>query len=130
MRQFPFELAAGKFEARYRLRILWPDTVRMSQPAANQTLDNPYFHLREEFDFRGNQVDYLIDYRLKQDVIPAADLLPLQEEAKKLFPFVSGALGFADAIVVPASAKAFSFRELDDMRHVGEATLAMPALKA
>jgi TPR repeat protein/transglutaminase-like putative cysteine protease len=130
VRQFPFELAAGQFEARYRLRILWPDTVRMSQPAANQTLDNPYFHLREEFDFRGNQVDYLIDYRLKQEVIPAADLLALQEESKKLIPFVSGALGFGDAIVVPASMKAYTFRDLDDMRRVAQATLDMPALKA
>ena len=130
VRNFPFELASGKFHGRYRLRILWPASVRVRDPDANQTLDNPYYHLREEYGFQGNQIDYLMDYQLKQDVIPAADLPPLQEEAKKLMPFISGSLNFDDRYVVPASLQGYSFRNLDGIRHVAAAVQDMPALKA
>lgn len=130
VRQYPFELAGGKFHGRYRLRILWPDSVRAFQPEVNQTLDNPYFHLRNDFTFRGNQTEHLIDYRVKQDVIPAADLVPLQEQSKKLLPFIAGSLHFGDANVVPVEMKGYSFRSLDDLRHASNAILAMPALKA
>ena len=130
VRNFPFELASGKFHGRYRLHIRWPDSVRAHDPEASQTLDNPYYHLQEEFTFRGNQVDYLMDYQLKQDVIPAADLPTLQEEAKKLTPFISGELHFDDTYAVPASLQGYSFRNLDGIRHIAAAVQAIPALKA
>lgn len=130
VRNFPFELASGKFHGRYRLRIRWPDSVRANDPGSYRTLDNPYYHLEEEFTFRGNQIDYLMDYRLKQDVIPAAELPTLQEEAKKLTPYVSGSLHFDDANVVPAILQSYSFRNLDGIRSTAIAAQAMPALKA
>lgn len=129
VRKFPFELAGGKFHGRYRLRIRWPDSARALLPDTNQTLDNPFFHVREDLSVRGNQFDHLIDYRLKQAVIPAADLLPLQEEAKKLQPIANGAFRFAEANIAPAELQGHSFRNLDDLRHVGNALASMSALK-
>ncbi|SHH20037.1 tetratricopeptide repeat protein [Massilia sp. CF038] len=130
VRQYPFALSGGKFHGRYRLRVRWPDSVRTSLPNVSETLDNPFFQLREEFSMRGNQIDHLIDYKVKQDVIPAADLVPLQAEAKKLLPFASGTLRFEDDAVVADGLKGHSYRDLDDLRQVGEAMRAMPDLKA
>lgn len=130
VRNFPFELASGKFHGRYRLRVHWPDSVRATAPATSQTLDNAYYRVQEDLAFQGNQIDYLMDYRLKQDVIPAADLPPLQAESKKLAPFISGALHFDESVVVPASLQGYSMRNLDAIHSAAIAIEAMPTLKA
>lgn len=119
VRNFPFQPSGGLYSGRYRLRIHWPATVRRNDPPAAKMVDNPYFQLREEYALRGNEVDYLIDYRLKQRTVPAAELPALEEQSKLLNEYVEGALRLDEAAVMPADSLPYSMRDMESLRAVG-----------
>lgn len=118
VRNFPFQPAGGLYSGRYRLRVHWPATVRRNDAPAAKMLDNPYFQLREEYALRGNEVDYLIDYRLKQRTIPAAEVPALEEQSKLLNEYVEGTLRIEEAAAMPAVALGYSMRDIESLRAV------------
>lgn len=116
VRNFPFQLAAGLYSGRYRLHIHWPAQVRRNDPASVKMLDNPYFQIREEYALRGSEVDYMVDYRLKQRSLPASELPALQEQAKLLEEYIEGTLRVDQAAAVPPELQAYSMRDLESLR--------------
>jgi TPR repeat protein len=117
VRNFPLELAAGKFRGRYRLNITWPAAVRGDDIPRTNTIDNPYFRSHEEYTFRGNVVNYLMDYRIKSANVAAAEMPAFQAEAKKLDAFSVGHFSIASAYMAAPEAMRYSARELDSLRN-------------
>jgi TPR repeat protein/transglutaminase-like putative cysteine protease/uncharacterized protein (DUF2164 family) len=129
VRNFPFELAGGRYSGRYRLRIHWPAQVRRNDPSHLKMLDNPYFQVREEYAMRGNEVDYLMDYRLKQRSVAASELPELGEQSKLLNEFVEGSLRVDEAAVTAPSLQAYTLRDLESLRETNEVVSRMAELK-
>ena len=129
VRNFPFELAGGRFNGRYRLRIQWPEQVRRNDPPHVKMLDNPYFQVREEYALRGSDMDYLMDYRLKQRSIPAAELPVLGEQSKRLNEMVEGSMRIEESAVTAKDLQTYSLRDLESLRDSGDVLARMAQLK-
>jgi TPR repeat protein/transglutaminase-like putative cysteine protease len=114
-RNFPFAYPRGKYAGRYRLRIVWPRDVRHAGEIAAKTIDDDFLHLQEEYAFRGNYLDYVLDYRLKSDRIAAADLPRLQKETKQLNPFVEASFRVARGAVAEG-VSGLSLRDIEVAR--------------
>lgn len=117
VRNFPFELAGGRYSGRYRLRIHWPDQVRRVDPPHAKMLDNPYFQAREEFTLRGNEMDYLMDFRLKQRTLPAGELPSLEEQSKLLNEFIEGSMRIEESSISAPEVRAYTLRDLESIRN-------------
>ncbi len=117
VRNFPLELAAGRFRGRYRLNLTWPQTVRGAEAPHANSVDNAYFRAHEEYTFRGNVVNYLMDYRIKTAVVAAADMTALQAEAKRLDVFAGGRFKAPAMLVIKPDLARFTARELDSLRN-------------
>lgn len=115
VRNFPFELAGGRYSGRYRLRVHWPEQVRRNDPRHVKMLDNPYFQAREEFSLRGSDMDYLVDFRLKQRSVPAAELPALEEQSKLLQEYAEGNVRIEEASVVEPKLQTYSMRDLESL---------------
>jgi TPR repeat protein/transglutaminase-like putative cysteine protease len=114
-RQFPFAYPSGKYAGRYRLRIVWPKDVRHVGQVQAKTIDNAFLRVHEEYTFRGNYLDYLLDYRLKSDRIAAADLPALQKQARQLYPYAEASFHVTESAVLDGLA-AQPLRHIDAMR--------------
>jgi TPR repeat protein len=95
VRQFPFRFAGGRVDARYRMKVQWPAAVRARHPGAVKLVDDPYFSVRESYSMLGNEVDYLLDYRLKRDDVAAADLPRLHVALRGTQGMLSGAFNYS-----------------------------------
>lgn len=129
VRNFPFQLAGGLYAGRYRLRIHWPATVRRADPAHVKMVDNPYFRLSEEYTLRGNEVDYLMDYRLKQRTLPAAELPALEEQSKLLNEFVENTLWINESTGASADWQTYTLRDLESLRETNSVLGQVARLK-
>ncbi|MCX7293567.1 DUF3857 domain-containing protein [Janthinobacterium sp.] len=121
VRSYPLALPKGRYASRYRLQIQWPDAVRADQPAGAKSIDNPFFTVRDELALQGNVIDYMLDYRVKQAVVQAADLPELQAQSKLLLPYISATFRINKDIVSTPEVIALSLstRDLDALRVVG-----------
>lgn len=117
VRNYPLALPKGRYASRYRMRIEWPPTVRVNQDIGSKVIDNPVFSARSELTLKGNVLDYMLDYRVKQAVVPAADVPALHAQAKLLGAYAESAFRIPyDAVDTPeVSAMSFSLRERDAM---------------
>jgi TPR repeat protein/transglutaminase-like putative cysteine protease len=115
VRNFPFAYPRGKYAGRYRLRIVWPRDVRHAGEIVAKTIDDDFLRLQEEYAFRGNYLDYVLDYRLKNDRIAAADLPRLQKSAKQLTQFAEASFRVARSAVTTDVA-ALSLRDIEVAR--------------
>lgn len=129
VRNYPFALPMGKYAARYRLNIEWPATLRVHQQVAPKTIDNPFFRIQEEYTLRGNVLDYLLDYQVRQEQITAAELPALQVQAKQLNQFANATFGVSDTMVSSPAISHLSFRDLDTLAVVENAGTSMAAFK-
>lgn len=111
-RQFPFAYPRGKFFGRYRLNVVFPKDIRDVGQLSAKTIDNDFLHLHEEYAFRSNYLDYVLDYRLKSDRIAAADLPRLQRESKQLTPYIEATFRMWQGSVA-TGAGALSLRAID-----------------
>jgi TPR repeat protein/transglutaminase-like putative cysteine protease len=116
VRNFPLELAAGKFRGRYRLNVTWPAAVRGDDMPRTNTLDNAWFRAHEEYAFRGNVVNYLMDYRVKTGTVAASDMPDFHAQAKKLDGFSVGRFNIAPVYIAAPELMRYSARELDSLR--------------
>ena len=123
VRNYPLALPRGKYVARYRMQVQWPDTVRRDQPLTVKSIDNPFFALREELNLKGNVLDYMLDYRVKQATVAASEVPALQAQSKLLPPYMSASFRLpVDAVSKPELvAMSLSLRELDVLQSVGDA---------
>ncbi|MFN7221376.1 MAG: DUF3857 domain-containing protein, partial [Burkholderiales bacterium] len=110
VRNFPFKLPKGKYSGRYRLHIDWPTTVRANEPPISKRIDNAFFSVGEEYLFRGNQIAYLMDYRVKRDQVGAAELPTLAVEARKLDEFINASFTVNRIAIASEESLALSFR--------------------
>lgn len=117
VRNFPLELAGGRFRGRYRLNLTWPQSLRGAEEPHANSVDNVFFGAHEEYTFRGNVVNYLMDYRIKRPVVAAADMSALQAEVKRLDAFGGGRFKAPTALVVKPDLAGQSARELDSLRN-------------
>ncbi|MDP3668438.1 MAG: tetratricopeptide repeat protein [Telluria sp.] len=125
VRNYPLALAKGKLQRRYRLNLTWPASVRSDDSPVAKTTDNAFFFAHKEFVFRGNTVNVLMDYRIKDDTVSAASVPVLQEQAKELERFSSGRLLVPGTIVTDPKLKIYSTRDLDSLRTAGALQDAM-----
>jgi TPR repeat protein len=130
VRNFPLELAAGKFRGRYRLNITWPAQVRGEERPQTNTVDNAFFRAHEEYTFRGNVVNYLMDYRIKSATVAAADMPGFQVEAKRLDAYSVGSFKVAGEYVSAPELMRYSPRELDSLRNGRALVVETPILAA
>lgn len=128
VRNFPLELSAGKFRGRYRLNITWPKQVRGDELPHTRTVDNAYFRAHEEYTFRGNVVDYLMDYRIKAAAVAAAEMPAFQAEAKRLEAYAGGRFKALEQSVSPPEMMRYSARELDSLRSGRALVVEAPVL--
>lgn len=118
VRNFPLSLARGGFEGRYRLSIQWPDGVRLNEPVRSNRLDNAFFSASDEYAFRGQVLDYALDYRVKVEQAAAKEVPELQKQAKRLRELMRGDFSISKGAVLTPLANAVSFRSLDMIRTV------------
>lgn len=122
VRSYPLALPRGRYVARYRLQIQWPDGVRADQAPGVKSIDNPFFTVRDELTLKGNVLDYMLDYRVKQAVVQAADVPELQAQSKLLAPYISATFRINKEIVSKPEvvAMSLSMRELDALQIVAD----------
>lgn len=122
VRSYPLALPRGRYAARYRLQIQWPDGVRANQAPGVKSIDNPFFTARDELTLKGNVLDYMLDYRVKQAVVQAADVPELQAQSKLLAPYISATFRINKEIVSKPElvAMSLSMRELDALQIVAD----------
>ena len=111
VRNFPLALPRGKYWGRYRLRLEWPKNFDANDAPISKTVESPFFRVAENYINRGNLLDYLMDYQIKTDVVPAKDVPSLQTESKKLEEFVSGHFFVKDDIVLPKDGMKLNVRQ-------------------
>lgn len=128
VRNFPLELMAGKFRGRYRLNMTWPTTVRADERPYANTVDNAYFRAHEEYTFRGNAVNYLMDYRIKASSVAAAEMPAFHAETKRLDAFSGGRFKVPGVHVSTPELMRYSPRELDSLRNGRALFDALPEL--
>lgn len=112
-RDYPFEPAYGKYHSRYRLTMEWPKSLRINNLPSGRQVESPYIQAHEDYISRGNFLDYELDYRIKQDRIPAADMPALHETSKQLQEFASGSFRVNGDQVSQPEAAGFSYRNLE-----------------
>jgi TPR repeat protein len=110
-RKHPFELPLGQYQARYRLQIVWPETVKLVNAAELKTIDNPFFRAHREYSWRGNEVDYVIDYAVKKKQLAPAELPELEAQSKLLQPWIESSLRLSTTSTVQAGASKVSVRD-------------------
>lgn len=110
-RKLPFELPLGRYKARYRLHIVWPEHVKLTNLDAAKTIDNTFFRAHKEYAWRGNETHYLIDYEIKRKQIAATELPELDSAAKLLTPFTEGTMKFDPDAQLRSNSPSFSVRE-------------------
>jgi TPR repeat protein len=108
-RSAPFAPPLGMYQGRYRLHIVWPEEVKLVNVAEAKTIDNAFFRAHKEFSWRGNEVDYVLDYKVKRKQIEASELPELESQSKLLEPLMESTLQF-NAIGTVKS-KAVSIRD-------------------
>ncbi|MET3106807.1 TonB family protein [Oxalobacteraceae bacterium GrIS 2.11] len=119
VRNFPFEIAGGKRQSRYRLNIEWPAIVRADLPSVTESIDNDYFSVKEDTLLRGNQTAYQMDFRIKNDIVPAADMTTLHTQTKLLDKFFNPSFRINENQLGKADSLALSYRSMDAARIVG-----------
>lgn len=82
-------MQAGKTNARYKLRVVWPASVRLADPPTAATVDNAYFILRTSYAMRGNMTEYLVDYHGKRDFVVNGDLPQLSAAVSSVHDMVA-----------------------------------------
>lgn len=110
-RKYPFELPRGAYRARYRMQITWPETVKLVVADDAKSIDNPFFHARKEYSWRGNEVDFLVDFAVKRKQLEPAELPELATQTKLLVPFVESAMKFHDGSQTSAKGQHASVRD-------------------
>ncbi|MBV8635632.1 MAG: SEL1-like repeat protein [Burkholderiaceae bacterium] len=121
VRNFPFALPKGKYWGRYRMQIVWPENFDAKDVPISKQIDTPFFNVAENYITRGNLFDYQMDYRVKEDSIPATALPDLQKESKKLNEFASGDFRESESVVLPKDSVQFTIRQrgsAGDMRWI------------
>ncbi|MES2757322.1 MAG: DUF3857 domain-containing protein [Pseudomonadota bacterium] len=113
VRNFPFRPPQGKFRGRYRLNLLWPARVRVSDAPVLKSLDNAFFFVSEEYTLRGNLVSYMIDYRIKTDHVAPEAMPELSKQARKLTPFATGRWLVSENKLARADAAVDSYRNYE-----------------
>ncbi len=111
-RNHPFVPANGKYFGRYRLTMELPKALRINNLPSGRQVDSPYLEVHEDYISRGNFVDYQLDYRIKEDRVPAAGMPALHETSKKLNDFTSSSFRVRDDKVSLPTVAGFSYRNL------------------
>jgi len=90
VRNFPFAPSSGRYSARYRLRLHWPEQLRSYSEQTSKLVETAQFSAREDVIQRGSILDFLLDYKVKANRVEAADLPAMQQQAKGLVQFAQG----------------------------------------
>lgn len=129
VRNFPLDLGGAGFHGRYRLNIRWPGEVSAEDGPLSKTVNNPFFRVREDYVFRGNEFNYLSDYQILGDSVAAADVPELHQQARRLEEFLGGSVRAAERVLVPRDWQAYSARDLDSLRQAGRLGASAQAMK-
>lgn len=116
VRNFPFALAKGKYRGRYRLKVTWPNSLRAYDAPSSKEIDNPFFNLQEAYVFRGNLLDYQLDYEVKNRIVEAADLPALEVQAKRLNEYVSSDFQINESVLLSPESNAMPISDVDSVR--------------
>lgn len=81
-RTLPLQMPMGLYQTRYRLQVQWPQQLKMMFGEFAADVDNPFFDARKEFSWRGDELDYTVDYATKREQVPAADVPQLGAASK------------------------------------------------
>jgi len=99
VRNFPFQINSGKHFARYRVTIDWPDNVHIDFPASEKNIDNAYFSVHDETRMRDSQISYVMEFRIKNDIVPTAEMVVLNDQTKLLDQYGSTSFRIPDSLV-------------------------------
>lgn len=112
-RNFPLEIASGPYRARYRLDVKWPDRVRMNNEMGARRVHNRFLDVDSEFLFRGNEVNFRMDYHIKQTRIEPSELPALLKEVREFERTQYASFWANPEHQVSEKATAFPMRDLD-----------------
>lgn len=129
VRNFPLDLGGAGFHGRYRLNIRWPGEVSAEDGPLGKTVDNPFFRVRGDYVFRGNEFNYLSDYQILADSVAAADVPELHQQARRLEEFLGGSVRAAERVLLSKDLQAYSARDLDSLRQAGRLGASAQAMK-
>lgn len=116
IRNFPFELPMGRFRTSYHLDIIWPQNVRANYAIDPNSIDTPFFTLKENIGLRGNHFHYNADYAVKRTEIAASELPELQIQAKSLLKKLKVRAIVQDSDLVKKESMGFTMRNLEVIR--------------
>lgn len=116
VRNFPFALPRGKYQGRYRLNITWPKSLRGNDIPIAKKINNDFFEVTEEFVARGNTLNYMLDYKVKQEQIDTLELPKLHAKAKELERSLFVKISTPKYFVVSGEAQVLPFRDIDTVR--------------
>jgi TPR repeat protein len=116
VRNFPFALPRGRYHGRYRLNITWPKNLRGNDIPIAKKINNDFFEVAEEFVSRGNLVNYMLDYKVKQEQIDTLELPKLHAKAKELERSLFVKISVPTYFVVSGEAEILPFRDIDTQR--------------
>lgn len=118
-RTLPLQMPMGRFQTRYRMQVQWPQRVKMMFSEGAVDIDNPFFDARQEFSWRGNELDYTIDYATKRAQVPAAEVPQLGAAVKNpaLQSFGEGNVHFHEAFAINVGAEQLTVQDAIAMRN-------------
>jgi TPR repeat protein len=119
VRNSPFSILSGKHTSRYRLVINWPDVVRANFPQLSKRIDNAFFSIKDDYLISGHQTSYLLDFQVKNDIVPAEEMSTLYEQTKLLDKYVNNSMNIPEKFVLSTDSLDLSFRSLDASKVIG-----------
>jgi TonB family protein len=118
VRNFPFQIGSGKHFSRYRLAIEWPDYVHLSASPSSQQIDNSYFSVRNDTQMHDSETSYLMDFQVKNDVVPPDGMAFLNAQTKLLDKYVNNFVQIPENFVSKTASWAQPFRSLNASKPV------------
>jgi TPR repeat protein/transglutaminase-like putative cysteine protease len=118
VRNFPFQIGSGKHFSRYRLTINWPENVHINFPSSSQNIDNSYFNLHDDTQTQDSQISYVMDFQIKQDIVPAEDMAVLHAQTKLLDKYANTSFHIPENLVSETKTWVQPFRSLNSSKPV------------
>lgn len=98
-RSFPAQVANLPFRARYQLVMIWPENVSVLRDPSSNRVNNEFFQLDVQRNFRGNVASVHVQYTPKAESVAPKDLQRLVDGLDKLDSAIGGQVGVENAAI-------------------------------
>lgn len=115
VRNFPLQMQTGKHHARYRLNLTWPEGTILSAEPMQKSQQNDIFSTFGEVGFYANQIQYMMDFQIKKEILTPPEVLELQKHVKGVQEYATGTLYVPKSSIGQIKIKGLSLRQIDKL---------------